>query len=67
MKYVIRNRIDPTLFWSDDYGWVIGRRLCDEFTCEETGHRRLPMDGEWEQASGDPRRARTGNEPMQTT
>ena len=49
MTYVIRNINDPTLFWSNDYGWV-DWPTCDEFSEEDTVLMSLPIEGKWEEA-----------------
>ena len=50
--YVIRSVSDPTLFWSNEWGWgtLKGSTI---FTSDERYNNHLPIDGEWLQTEPD--------------
>lgn len=49
IEYHIVNKTDPTLFYSNDWGWVDWEHS-DTFTEADTNTFNLPMDGKWEEA-----------------
>ena len=46
MYYVIVNKNDDQLFWSNEFGWV-GTEYEDHFTEYERNTLSLPLDGVW--------------------
>lgn len=46
MQYVIRNKHNDQLFWSNKYGWVDASTE-DRFTVQERHTLNLPIDGQW--------------------
>ncbi len=46
MSWIIVNKIDQNLCWSNEEGWVT--ETYDTFTDEEYETLNLPIDGKWE-------------------
>lgn len=44
--YIIGNREDPNLFWSNDLGWV-DPYSADQFNDDEKSRLNLPIGGYW--------------------
>jgi hypothetical protein len=44
MTWIIVNKYDPELLWSNEYGWVTE----DYDSFDERAALHLPIDGEWE-------------------
>ena len=46
-RWMILNIYDPTLYWSNEFGWV---DYCDadSFTADEKNELSLPIDGLWD-------------------
>ena len=49
MTYIIVNKNDPELLWSNQYGWVT--EDYDSFSATEREIMHLPIDGEWERVA----------------
>ena len=47
MAWIIVNRNDETLCWSNQHGWT--DELYDTFSDEERETLNLPLEGEWRQ------------------
>lgn len=45
MSYIITNKTDRDLAWSNTYGWC--DQTFDTFTEKEQKKLSLPLDGEW--------------------
>jgi hypothetical protein len=51
MRYIITNKFNDNLRWSNKDGWTTGEN-CDFFTQEEKNKLSLPIDGEWAEFTG---------------
>ena len=49
MNWIIENRKDRELAWSNSWGWC--SETFDTFTCYEKETFNLPIDGEWQSVS----------------
>ena len=49
MNWIIENRKDRELAWSESWGWCT--ETFDTFTCYEKETVDLPIDGEWQSVS----------------
>lgn len=47
MIWVIVNKDDDELYWSNEWGWG-DYEGCEHFTFEETEYLELPIGGKWE-------------------
>jgi hypothetical protein len=45
--FAIYNINDPSLLWSNTYGWVDDDDSFDLFTIEESETLNLPLEGQW--------------------
>lgn len=45
-EYLIQSKDDPSLYWSNEYGWT-DKELAEGFTKEESEFLNLPIDGVW--------------------
>ena len=50
MVYLIKNRTDVSLYWSNEFGWTDNRADATEFTHDERWSLNLPIEGYWVQS-----------------